>query len=72
MPATRAYGNDAVSAHRGRPASHYVMDGADNFRRRGVKADRLRMVGCGMDSDAFRPDPERAEALRARHNLQES
>lgn len=34
MPATRAYGNDAVSAHLGRPASHYVMDGADNFRRR--------------------------------------
>ena len=43
---------------------------ADNFRRRGVKEDSLRMVGCGMDSDSFHPDPERAAALRERHNLQ--
>lgn len=43
---------------------------ADNFRRRGVEDDSLRMVGCGMDADRFAPDPDRASALREKHGLQ--
>ncbi|MHB8993866.1 MAG: glycosyltransferase family 4 protein [Armatimonadota bacterium] len=42
---------------------------ADNFRRRGVKDDALRMVGCGMDAELFAPDPERATALREKYGL---
>ncbi|MEN6302168.1 MAG: glycosyltransferase family 4 protein [Armatimonadia bacterium] len=45
---------------------------ADNFRRAGVPDARLRMVGCGIDSDRFRPDAARAAALRAHHNLGDS
>jgi phosphatidylinositol alpha-1,6-mannosyltransferase len=41
--------------------SHYA---AANFRRRGVRPERTRMVGCGVDTQGFRPDPERARQLR--------
>ena len=34
MIPARANGNDAVSAHRGCPAFHNVIEDADNFRRR--------------------------------------
>jgi phosphatidylinositol alpha-1,6-mannosyltransferase len=43
---------------------------ADNFRRRGVRDDTLRMVGCGLDCQHFAPDEERATALREKHGLQ--
>lgn len=42
---------------------------ADNFRRAGVPDARIRMVGCGIDSDRLGPDPARAAELRARHGL---
>lgn len=46
--------------------SHYA---AANFRRRGVLPERIRMVGCGVDTAAFRPEPGRARELRGRLGL---
>ncbi|NPV47160.1 MAG: glycosyltransferase family 4 protein [Armatimonadetes bacterium] len=46
--------------------SHYA---AANFRRRGVPPNRIRMVGCGVDAQAHRPDPQRADQLRAEMGL---
>lgn len=49
--------------------SHFA---ADNFRRRAVRPDRIRMVGSGVEADAFAPDPEGAARLRAVHGLGEA
>jgi phosphatidylinositol alpha-1,6-mannosyltransferase len=42
---------------------------ARNFRRGFAPARRIRMVGCGIESDQFQPDPETAARLRERHGL---
>jgi phosphatidylinositol alpha-1,6-mannosyltransferase len=41
---------------------------AANFRRR-TFGDNVYMVGCGVDSERFHPDFQRAEALRTEHGL---
>lgn len=43
---------------------------ARNFRRGFAPADRIRMVGCGIESDLFRPDEATATILCERHKLQ--
>lgn len=47
--------------------SHYA---AANFGRGGAPADRIHMVGCGMDAGRLAPDPATAARLRERHGLQ--
>lgn len=44
---------------------------AANFQHRGVPPDKLRLVGCGVDSERFHPDPAGAQALRAKWQLGE-
>jgi len=44
---------------------------AANFRRGFAPASRIRMVGCGIESERFQPDPETAARLRERHGLQD-
>lgn len=46
--------------------SHYA---AANFRRRGVHPERIRMVGSGVDTEAYHPDPDRARELRTELGL---
>jgi phosphatidylinositol alpha-1,6-mannosyltransferase len=42
---------------------------ARNFRRGFAPADRIRMVGCGIESELFHPDEGMAATLRERHGL---
>jgi phosphatidyl-myo-inositol dimannoside synthase len=46
--------------------SHYA---AGNFRRGGAPANRIRMVGCGIEANDYLPDADRATALREALNL---
>lgn len=44
---------------------------AQNFRRGFAPAHRIRVVGCGIESELFKPDEPMAEVLRQRHALQD-
>ena len=43
---------------------------ARNFRRGFAPASRIRIVGCGIESEQFKADEQMAAALRERHGLQ--
>lgn len=43
---------------------------AANFRRGHAPAQRIHMVGCGINSENFQPDPQRAAQLRVHHGLE--
>lgn len=46
--------------------SHYT---AGNFLRGGALAERIRIVGCGIDAEKFAPAPQKARQLRARYGI---